>query len=151
VETAALFVDEGHVLDLVTRRLLFELVDRCADLWHQRDAGIWELEQLEHYTMSKIGCWTALHRAVSLAARGQIDASHVQRWARERDRVRDWIDAHCWSEAKQSYTLHAGTERLDASILLAVRFGFDRRDRLALTRDAVRCSATCRKRSAISL
>ena len=45
--------------------------------------------------------------------------------------------AECWPEAKQSYTLHPGTERLDAAILLASRFGFERRDRLASTRDAV--------------
>ena len=138
LETAALFVECGHVLDLVTRRLLAELTDRCADLWRSRDSGIWELEAAEHYTMSKLGCWTALDRAVTLAGSGQIDASHVDRWRRERDRIRDWVDAHCWSEAKQSYTLHAGTERLDASLLLATRFGFERRDRLTLTREAVR-------------
>ncbi len=137
METAALFVSGGHVLDLVTRRLLAELADRCADVWLNKDAGIWELQQTEHYTFSKIGCWTALDRAYSLAKAGQIDTSHADRWARERDRIRDWIDAHCWSEAKQSYTLHAGTERLDAALLLAPRFGFVRRDRLALTRDAV--------------
>jgi GH15 family glucan-1,4-alpha-glucosidase len=138
LETAALFVAQGHVLDLVTRRLLADVADSCADLWRKRDSGIWELEQLEHYTMSKIGCWTALDRAVTLASQGQIDTSHVQRWERERNRIRDWIDAHCWSEAKQSYTLHAGTERLDASLLLATRFGFERRERLAATREAVR-------------
>jgi len=138
LETAALFVESGHVLDLVTRRLLAELTDRCADLWRTRDSGIWELEAAEHYTMSKLGCWTALDRAVGLAGSGQIDATHVDRWRRERDRIRDWVDAHCWSEAKQSYTLHPGTERLDAALLLATRFGFERRDRLALTREAVR-------------
>ena len=137
METAALFVSGGHVLDLVTRRLLAELADRCADIWLNKDAGIWELQQNEHYTFSKVGCWTALDRAHSLAKAGQIDTSHADRWARERDRIRDWVDANCWSEAKQSYTLYAGTDRLDAALLLAPRFGFVRRDRLALTRDAV--------------
>lgn len=138
METAALFVECGHVLDLTTRRLLAELADRCADLWRCRDAGIWELEQAEHYTMSKLGCWTALDRAARLAASGQLDASHADRWRRERDRIRDWVDAHCWSDEKQSYVMHPGTDRLDASLLLATRFGFERGDRLALTRDAVR-------------
>lgn len=138
METAALFVECGHVLDLMTRRLLADLADRCADLWRTRDAGIWELEQAEHYTMSKLGCWTALDRAARLAALGQLDASHADRWRRERDRIRDWVDAHCWSEAKQSYVMHPGTDRLDASLLLATRFGFERSDRLALTREAIR-------------
>ncbi len=74
----------------------------------------------------------------ALAEHGQIDASHAERWKRERDRIRDWVDEHCWSGTKQSYTAHPGTDRLDASLLLAVRFGFERRDRLALTREAVR-------------
>ncbi|RYY17865.1 MAG: glycoside hydrolase family 15 protein, partial [Alphaproteobacteria bacterium] len=138
LETAALFVEQGHVLDLVTRRLLADLTDQCADFWHRKDAGIWELKQDEHYTMSKMGCWTALDRAVTLARKGQIETSHSSRWERERDRIRDWIDAECWSDAKQSYTLHAGTDRLDAALLLATRFGFERKDRLAATREAVR-------------
>ena len=138
LETAALFVEQGHVLDLVTRRLLADLTDQCADFWHRKDAGIWELKQDEHYTMSKMGCWTALDRAVTLARKGQIETSHSSRWERERDRIRDWIDAECWSDAKQSYTLHAGTYRLDAALLLATRFGFERKDRLAATREAVR-------------
>ncbi len=138
LETAALFVERGHVLDLVTRRLLADLADQCADQWGRKDAGIWELEQQEHYTMSKLGCWTALDRAVRLAGLGQIDGSRCARWRHERDHIRDWIDVHCWSENKQAYTLHAGTEKLDAAILLATRFGFERSDRLATTREAVR-------------
>lgn len=136
--TAAHFVAAGHVLDINTRKLLGELADRCADIWRKPDSGIWELERLEHYTSSKIGCWAALDRAVALAREGQIATSHVARWERERDRIRDWVDAECWSEKLQSYTFYPGTERLDASLLLGARFGFERRDRLAATRDAVR-------------
>lgn len=135
--TAALFVEMGHVLDLTTRRLLADLVDRCADLWRKKDMGIWELEDLQHYTMSKMGCWTALDRAVALAGKGQIEAAHAARWERERDRIREWIDVECWSERRSSYTLHPGTEKLDAALLLATRYGFARPDRLAATRDAV--------------
>ncbi len=137
-ETASLFVQQGHVLDLATRRLLSSEADRCADIWRQPDCGMWELEQREHYTMSKIGCWTALDRAVSLAALGQVDANRVARWQRERDRIRDWINAECWSDSGQAYTLYPGTDRLDAALLLAVRFGFPDVARLALTRDAIR-------------
>ena len=138
LETATLFVEQGHVLDLVTRRLLADLADRCANEWGRKDAGIWELEQQEHYTMSKLGCWTALDRAVTLAGSGQIDGSRCARWQRERDHIRDWIDTYCWSDSKQAYTLHAGSKKLDAALLLATRFGFERRDRLAMTREAVR-------------
>ncbi len=135
--TAALFVSKGHVLDLATRRLLADEANRCADMWRMKDSGIWELEQVEHYTISKISCWSALDQAVKLAEQGQIDGSQAERWKRERDRIRDWVDAECWSEAKQSYTQHAGTEKLDAALLAAPRLGFPRPGRLAQTRDAI--------------
>lgn len=137
LETAALFVDEGHVLDLITRRLLAHLADRCADLWHKKDTGIWELEDEQHYTMSKMSCWTALDRAVDLARHGQIESSHPQRWERERKRIVAWIDTHCWSDVKGAYTLYAGTEKLDAAHLLAVRFGFGEKERMISTRAAI--------------
>ncbi len=137
LETAAMFVREGHVLDLTTRRLLAEQADRCADSWRQKDSGIWELQEQEHYTISKIGCWTGLDRAAWLAERGQIDSSHADRWKRERDRIQDYIDTECWSEAKQSYTLHAGSEKLDAAVLLGVPFGLPRRERLLTTCKAI--------------
>jgi GH15 family glucan-1,4-alpha-glucosidase len=61
----------------------------------------------------------------------------VPRWQRERDRIAAWVEEHCWSETRKAYTLHPGTERLDASLALAVRFGFDGRDKLSSTLDAV--------------
>jgi GH15 family glucan-1,4-alpha-glucosidase len=137
LETASLFVALGHLLDESTAQLLHSLADQCADEWNKPDAGIWELPEQQHYTISKIGCWMALDRASKLADAGQIPDGKSQRWARERDRIRDWIDDHCWSEKLKSYTMHPGTERLDASLLLASRFGFERTDRIADTRDAV--------------
>jgi GH15 family glucan-1,4-alpha-glucosidase len=137
LETATLFVERGHLLDESTARLLHDLADQCADEWNSPDAGIWELPEQQHYTISKIGCWMALDRASKLAEAGQIPDGKAQRWARERDRIRDWIDEHCWSQTLEAYTLHPGTERLDASLLLAARFGFERKDRIAQTRDAV--------------
>ena len=142
-ETAALFVSQGHVLDLDTRKLLADAADRCARIWRLRDSGIWELEQREHYTLSKISCWRALDQAVSLAGLGQMDDRHVPVWRRARDRIRDWIETRCWSERKQAYTFYAGSEELDAGLLLAVRFGFPNKQRLAATRDTVQRELGC--------
>lgn len=137
LETASLFVERGHLLDASTAQLLHQLAEQCANEWNQMDAGIWELPEQQHYTISKIGCWMALDRASKLADAGQIPDGMAQRWARERDRIRDWIDQHCWSEHLQAYTMYPGTDRLDASLLLASRFGFERTDRIALTREAI--------------
>jgi GH15 family glucan-1,4-alpha-glucosidase len=136
-ETASLFVAEGHVLDLATRKLLADAADQCVRAWRRKDSGMWELERREHYTLSKIGCWLALDRAVSLVDIGQLEARRAGLWRRTRDRIRDWIETRCWSEAKQAYVLYAGSDQLDAGLLLAVRFGFPNSARLSATRDAV--------------
>jgi GH15 family glucan-1,4-alpha-glucosidase len=137
LETAVLFVKQGHVLDPAAARFLKVLADQCADSWRQKDSGIWELEDLQHYTFSKIGCWVALSRAVELAEGGHIDSESRDRWADEAEQVKDWVDGHCWSEAKQSYTFYPSTDRLDAALLLTTRFGFEHDGRLARTRTAI--------------
>lgn len=136
-ETAARFVECGNILDASSAETLSHLADRCADSWRQKDSGIWELETLEHYTMSKVSCWQALTRAVCLADAGQLPTTCRDRWARERDRIASWIDENCWSQKRQAYVLHPGSERLDASLALMVRFGFEGRKRLAKTIDAI--------------
>ncbi|MEP9400614.1 glycoside hydrolase family 15 protein [Sphingomonas silueang] len=136
-ETAERFVACGNILDAKSAETLSHLADRCADHWRQKDAGIWELPEAQHYTMSKISCWQALQRAVELADAGQIPTTCRDRWARERDRIMDWISEHCWSEARGAYLCYPGADGLDASLALAVRFRFDGQDRLARTLDAI--------------
>ena len=136
-ETASCFVDSGNILDRASAELLSHLADECADRWRTPDAGMWELEEEQHYTLSKISCWQALARAVELANQGQLPTTCRERWARERDRIAAWIEAECWSEREQAFVMYPGSDKLDASLALAVRFGFDGRERLALTLDAI--------------
>ena len=122
--TAQLFIEAGHVLDITTSRMLGELANCCADHWRQKDCGIWELPDLQHYTHSKMACWMALDRAVALAENQHIEPTWMGRWQRERDRIRDWIETHCWSEQKQAYLFYVGSEdRLDASLALVHSYG----------------------------
>ncbi|KQN34813.1 glycoside hydrolase family 15 [Sphingomonas sp. Leaf407] len=136
-ETAERFVACGNILDSTSAETLSHLADQCADRWRQKDAGIWELEEAQHYTMSKISCWQALERAVELADAGQLPTTCRDRWARERDRIMEWIGEHCWSEERGAYLCYPGADGLDASLALAVRFRFDGQDRLARTLDAI--------------
>ena len=123
LDTAVLFTDAGHVLDLDTSRLLAQLANHCADTWRQPDSGIWELPEAQHYTQSKMACWVALNQAVRLAKGQYIEPTWQGRWERERDRIRDWIETHCWSEERQSYCFWPGSEELDASIALMHQYG----------------------------
>ena len=52
-DTMFRYVEDGHLLDDDTARLLSDLADQCCDSWMEKDSGIWELAQLEHYTISK--------------------------------------------------------------------------------------------------
>ncbi|WLI76150.1 glycoside hydrolase family 15 protein [Kosakonia sp. H02] len=122
--TAQLFVKAGHVLDLRTSRLLGELANCCADHWRQKDCGIWELPEHQHYTHSKMACWMALDMALQMAKEMSIEPTWVGRWERERDRIRDWIESHCWSESKQAYLFYPQSDgRLDASLALVHHYG----------------------------
>jgi GH15 family glucan-1,4-alpha-glucosidase len=136
-ETASRFVGSGNILDASSAELLAHLADECADRWRMRDAGIWELEEDQHYTMSKVSCWQALARAVELADQGQLPTTCRERWERERNRIKDWIETNCWSEEKQAFVMYPGSQKLDASMALAVRFGFDGFERLKATIDAI--------------
>ncbi len=136
-ETASCFVGSGNFLDTANAELLSHLADECADRWRTPDAGMWELQEEQHYTMSKISCWQALARAVELADQGQLPTTCRDRWSRERDRIAAWIEAQCWSEKKQAFVMYPGSDKLDASMALAVRFGFDGRERLLQTLDAI--------------
>ncbi len=136
-ETAKRFVAAGHIIDPASAKVLSDVADICAEGWRRKDAGIWELEEYEHYTMSKISAWQALARAVELADGNHIPSTCRERWARTRDRIAAWIDEHCWSEEMQAYTFFPGSRKLDASLALAVRFGFDGRDRLEKTLRAI--------------
>lgn len=114
--------------------------ERAGQVIRRHRRGLWELGTPGHYTSSKIGGWVALDRAVRLAEAGHLTTPHKHRWRGERDAVHAFVDEHCWSPTKQSYTLHSGTDKLDASVLLAARTGFLATDdpRLNSTIDAVR-------------
>jgi GH15 family glucan-1,4-alpha-glucosidase len=117
----------GHglaVLDPATARMLEQVADRVCDVWAKPDSGIWELGTRRHYTISKISCWVALDRAVRLAEDGQLPTGNTGRWRAEAAALRDWIEANCWSQARKSYSFYAGSDDLDAAVLLAARMGY---------------------------
>jgi GH15 family glucan-1,4-alpha-glucosidase len=130
----------GAHLDPASADLLDALGDHVCDIWTEPDCGIWELDERRQNTFSKAGCWVALDRLIRLAERGQVSDRDVDRWRCERAAIRDWVDRHCWSTAKQSYVWHAGSDELDASLLLLARTGFASGDdpRFGQTVEAIR-------------
>ncbi|MFC7401038.1 glycoside hydrolase family 15 protein [Citricoccus sp. GCM10030269] len=136
-DMATLYVEGGNVLDADTARMLSGLADAVCDRWIRPDAGMWELEKHRHYTSSKMGCWVALDRAVTLADRGHLPGTE-DRWRAERDRIRAWIEEYGWSEERGAYVWYPGTDQLDASVLLHTISGFDTGPRMSSTIDVLR-------------
>ena len=130
----------GAHLDPSSADLLSALGNHVCDIWAEPDCGIWELEERRQNTFPKVGCWVALDRLVRLAERGQVSDRDVDRWQAEQRAIREWIDTHCWSQARRSYTGRAGSDDLDASLLLLARTGFiDGKDpRFTQTIEAIR-------------
>jgi GH15 family glucan-1,4-alpha-glucosidase len=140
LESVWLYVQHGNRIDEGTADTLFRVADQVCDVWRHKDSGIWELGDHEDYTISKMACWVALDRMVRLAECGQVSPQHLHRWRIERQDIKGWVEQHCWSEAKRSYTFHAGTDDLDASVLLGGRTGFadPKGERFNSTIDAIR-------------
>jgi GH15 family glucan-1,4-alpha-glucosidase len=134
------YVQGGNLLDETAGHTVRQLADQVCDVWQYEDSGIWELDQQRHYTVSKMGCWVALDRAVRLVEEGEVAARHVERWRQERDAVARWVNDRCWSEDRGAYTFYADGTALDASVTLAARNGFREvaGDRLLPTLRAIR-------------
>lgn len=107
-----------------TRKFLADAADTAAARWRSADHGIWEVRgEPRHYLHSKLMCWVALDRAISLAGILQ-STEKVPRWTEARDTVAASIRAEGWSAAANAYTQAYGSDDLDASALMLSIVGF---------------------------
>ncbi len=141
LDTTWVYVSKGHGIDADTGRELAEVADYVCGIWGEPDHGIWEVRMApRHFTHSKVMCWVALDRAIKLAAAGQLPGRHVGRWRAEAERIRDFVETRCWSERHGSYVRFAGSDDLDAALLLMAieRYHDPRHPRIVATIDAIR-------------
>jgi GH15 family glucan-1,4-alpha-glucosidase len=140
LETVWRYADRGHVLSAQLGERLADSADLLCAIWHNQDAGLWELGDYAQYATSKISCWTALERLLDLVSHEQVPARHRDRWHAERDRIREFIETELWSEPRRSYVMKAGSDMLDCGLLLAARRGFadPRGPRMTATINAIR-------------
>jgi GH15 family glucan-1,4-alpha-glucosidase len=140
MQTAWLYADGGNKLDRDLGRRLARIADHVCTIWRRPDAGIWEVRsEPAQFTQSKMMCAVALDRAIQLAEQQTIPNRSVDRWRAEASTIRDFVEAHCWSDDKQSYVRCAGGDALDASLLLALlhRYADPQNERMQATIDAV--------------
>jgi GH15 family glucan-1,4-alpha-glucosidase len=106
------------------REFLVDLADTAAARWHEKDQGIWEIRgDPRDFLYSKLMCWVALDRAISLAER--LDAQdRVDDWKRTREEISEAILTQGWNEKAGAFTQSFGSENLDASNLMMPIVGF---------------------------
>jgi GH15 family glucan-1,4-alpha-glucosidase len=146
LDAAFVYAMAGHHFGRDTGRDLASIADFVCRHWREPDSGIWEVRAApRHHTQSKAMCWVALDRAMRLAHMGRLPDEHTERWSTEASEIRRFIDDHCWSETKSSYVWYAGSEDLDASLLLMAIMRYDPTDpaRLRSTVEAVRRELAC--------
>lgn len=122
---------EGNVLislSLIYQKLgkvsHWETANRIADFicknWENKDNGIWEEEQQQHYTSSK----AFAARGLELIASYQPDRELAERWLKNARLIREYIAENCITTSG-AYAVHAGSDDVDIAAALFVPFGFD--------------------------
>jgi GH15 family glucan-1,4-alpha-glucosidase len=107
-----------------TRRFFVELADTAARRWQEKDQGIWEIRgDPRDFLYSKLMCWVALDRAVSLA--DPLDAvDRVEAWKQTQAQIREAILTKGWSDRANAFSQSFGSDELDASNLMLPLVGF---------------------------
>lgn len=92
--------------------------------WRKKDQSIWEFRNIEeHFVFSKVMCWVALDRAVTIASfLGKTD--YEQKWHAEADRIKEDVMTRGWNEKIQSFTQTYDSDDVDSSLLLMEQYGF---------------------------
>ena len=115
-----------------------DLANNVIRKWREPDNGIWERRgEPMHYVHSKLMSWVAMDRA-SKIARFIGKPSHAEKWSKIAYDIKEDILANGWNEKEKAFTMHYGSNELDAANLLMLHYGF-------LERNDLRIISTIRK------
>jgi GH15 family glucan-1,4-alpha-glucosidase len=109
--------------------------------WKEPDNGIWEIPgRRRHYTFSKIMCWVALTKLLSLHDKAIIRiGSREELYRRTRDEIAHCIEARGFNRELNCYTSELDGNDTDAALLLMAFFGYRdaRHPRMISTYEAI--------------
>lgn len=107
-----------------TWEIVKNIIDTVCASWRQPDKGIWELRgPSQHFVFSKVMCWVALDRAVSIAELIHKDY-YATLWREEAKKIQEDVFAKGWNPAIQSFTQAYDNTAMDSSLLLMEHYGF---------------------------
>ena len=95
-----------------------DICEMAIENWRKPDDGIWEVRNGPyHFVYSKVMCWVALDRGITIARRFGFSAP-LERWTNERDTIREEVLLRGFSRKLNSFVQRYDSELLDASLLL---------------------------------
>jgi len=108
----------GHSPDDDYWRFIVDLVDVAAERWTEPDRGIWEMRgEPRHFVHSKVMCWTAMDRGLSLA-RECLRKAPVQRWRKVQKQIREAVESEGYDRRRRVFVQAFGSPQLDAALLM---------------------------------
>jgi GH15 family glucan-1,4-alpha-glucosidase len=122
---AAVAVDQGRggQIQAPVWNGLSSFVDQAIDHFPDADQGIWEMRgDPKHFVASKVMCWVAVDRGLSIA-RERDDEAHVERWQAAAESMRAEI-LERGVDDRGVFVQHYDAKDLDASNLLIPIMGF---------------------------
>lgn len=124
LDAAWVLREQPRIFEQTTCTFLRESVDAAAAKWKDADHGIWEMRgPRRHFLNSKLMCWVALDRGISLAE--ELHAlDRVASWEATRGEIRAAILERGWCGEAQAFTQSFGSDELDASALRLPLVGF---------------------------
>ena len=103
---------------------LSEICNYVVEHWQDKDSGIWEVRVGHyHFVYSKVMCWVALDRGLTIARRYGFPAD-LKKWEQTRTRIKEEVIKKGWNEEKEAFVQHYDSDVLDSSNLLIPILGF---------------------------
>ena len=100
------------------------IIKTVIDNWQEPDNGIWEIRgEKKHFVFSKMMCWVAMDRAVSIAKLLNKDVFTIK-WQEVADAIKLDVMTKGWKEDIQSFSQTYENNDLDSSLLLLETYGF---------------------------
>ncbi|MDQ6884424.1 MAG: glycoside hydrolase family 15 protein [Candidatus Dormibacteraeota bacterium] len=124
IDCMAVYQRKGGFISTKLWHVIERFADSIWDLSREPDNGIWEFQgERKHHTHSKLWCWVALDRAITLA-RGTGNTAHVEAWERAANDLRTEIETRAWNPKIGAFTQAYDDECLDAAVLQMPVLGF---------------------------
>jgi GH15 family glucan-1,4-alpha-glucosidase len=129
LDAAAQFCFHGGSFDREMQKALAGFGTYVARHWDLPDEGIWEPRSArQNHTHSRLMCWTALDRLISLVEKNFIRNAPVDEFRRQREAIHQQLCQRAWNRDLQSYASTLDGDGMDASLLLLSWYGFERAD-----------------------